>query len=337
MKSIREREWFFSQEKIPFEVSCSDPHFNVYRLATTGQVIVDIDIPADLGGEEVTVGVTADLHLNFCNMQDRDDAELAYTEQCRIWQRDQKALPAAISALYAADFCDVSVNVGDTIDYQSQGAIDLTKRHLIAKYPEIIMTPGAHDFLKQMQTKLPEQLPLEQRLDKLRAIWPHDLHYYSRVIKDKVMCVALDNSQSKYLACQYDKLLEDIGRCRAEGLVMLIFSHEPINPAYPCGKTVEANIKNSGARSSVSFPEISNLAGCEGFSDEVTMRIYRLITSSADVVRAYVAGHWHSQFYLEISATRPTDNGEEQTVIPQYVISGNPYHEAGCIARITVH
>ena len=172
MKSLREREWFFSQEKEPVEVQMPIPEYNIYKLKTTGQVIEDITVETGLGKAVVTIGAVADLHFNFCNTADRDDEELKYTEQCRLWLAHQKSVPAAIKALEAADFCDAAVVLGDVLDYMSNGAKELTQKHVIKKYPEIMMALGGHDYVKQMQTKLPEQLPLEERLDFIREFWP---------------------------------------------------------------------------------------------------------------------------------------------------------------------
>jgi hypothetical protein len=54
------------------------------------------------------------------------------------------------------------------------------------------------------------------------------------------------------------------------------------------------------------------------------------------VVKAIFTGHWHSQFYSEVCASYENNGETVSTFIPQYVISGNPYHEAGFLARIIV-
>ncbi|MBR2650722.1 MAG: metallophosphoesterase [Clostridia bacterium] len=336
MKSLKEREWFFSQEKEEFPCTNPDTHYDVYRLKSTRQVICDIEVISGLPGEPVTIGVTADLHFNFCNMEDRADEELAYTEQCRHWLENQKSVVAAVKALEAADYCDAAVVVGDTLDYLSRGAISLTKTHLIKKYPDIMMALGGHDYTKQMQTKRPDLLPLSERLDMLRAFWPHDIHYYSRDIKERVIAVILDNSQSKYLPGQAELLTADIERARREGKVIVIFQHEPITPRNPEYAKISANIVNGGAISTVDFGAAADVVGDIRTSNADTLAVYELITSNADVVKAIVCGHWHSQFYTDVTASYKDGEKNVQTVIPQYIISGNPYHEAGFVARITV-
>ncbi len=336
MKSLQEREWFFSQPKEEFKCTNPDPHYDVYRLKTTRQLICDVSVDAGLGCEPITIGAVADLHFNFCNMEDRADEELAYTEQCRHWLEHQKSVVAATKALEAADFCDACVVVGDTLDYLSRGAIHLTKTHLIKKYPDIMIALGGHDYTKQMQTGKPDMLPLEARLDMLREFWPHDIHYYSRTVKDKVLAVVMDNSQSKYLPGQLEQLRADIEGARAEGKVVIIFQHEPLTTKKTEYKVLPANIANGGAYSEINFERDYKVVGDERFSDAYTLEVYDLIVRNADVVKALVCGHWHSQFYSEVTASY-TDNGKTvNTVIPQYIISGNPYHEAGCVTRITI-
>lgn len=336
MKSVKEREWFFSQEKEPVKVANPIPEYNIYRLKTTGQTICDIEIASGLGKAPVTIGATADLHFNFCNMKDREDEELQYTEQCRLWLQYQKSLVSAVKALESADFCDASIICGDILDYLSEGAIDLTKRHIIKKYPEIMMALGGHDYTKQMQTKRPDKLPLEQRLDMLRSFWPHDIHYYSRRIGDSVLAVIMDNSQGKYLPGQAEKLKADMDIAREEGRVILIFQHEPISLFDPKINTVPAVIENGGAAKIANFGTMQELIG-NSESDESTSLVLDLIKCGADVIKGIVAGHWHSQFFGYVKAGYSDGNGDLIPCdIPQYIISGNPYFESGFVARITV-
>ena len=336
MKTLKEREWFFSQEKENFACNNPIPEYDVYRLKSTRQVVCDISVDSGLGlNESITVGAVADLHFNFCNMNDRNDEELAYTEQCRQWLKDQKSVPAAIRALEAADYCDAAIVLGDVLDYMSEGAANLTKALIIKKYPEIMMALGGHDITKQMQTKIVDKLPLAEREAYVSAFWPHDINYYSRVIKEKLVAVVLNNSMSHYLDCQVEKLRDEIESARKEGRVIIIFQHEPVAANSAGDGKVPAVIINGGAMAEVDFmtPDIIGAAeNCTGATGEV----YKLITSNADVVKAVVAGHWHSQFFGRINATYEKDGTVVKTTIPEYVISGNPYHEAGFLARITV-
>ena len=66
----------------------------------------------------------------------------------------------------------------------------------------------------------------------------------------------------------------------------------------------------------------------------MTEKVYDLITKNADVVKAIFAGHWHSQFYSEVVASYDRGGERVSAYIPQYIISGNPYHKAGMLARI---
>ena len=335
MKTLKEREWFFSQEREPVEVQMPIPEYDIYRLKTTRQVIEDITVDSGLGKAPVTIGATADLHFNFCDMKDREDEELKYTEQCRLWLAHQKSVPAAIAALEAADYCDAAVVLGDVLDYLSNGAKELTKRHIIKKYPDIMMALGGHDYLKQMQTKLPEQLPLETRLDMIREFWPHDIHYYSRRIGESVLAVVIDNSQSKYLQGQAQKLKADMDAAREEGRAVLIFQHEPITPFDPTLGSVLANIANGGAGNSHNFSQSTIVLGVKP-TDEATGEVLDLIRTGADVIKGVFTGHLHSQYFVNIKACRIENGKEIPTDIPQYIISGNPYFEAGIVARITV-
>jgi len=282
------------------------------------------------------IGAAADLHFNVCNQEDREDEELVYTEKCRIWPENLKWAAPAIKVLDACEYCDAAVIIGDVLDYLSRGALSFTKSNLFAKYPEFMVAVGGHDYTKQMQTKLPDLLPLEERLDMIRAVWPHDIHYYSRDLTDKITAVILDNSQSKYLPCQIEPLGAEIERARKEGRAILVFQHEPMVSKNPEETLVTANIVNSGAIREVNIGFDKNMVGGECNCDEVTACIYGLITENSDVVKAVFAGHWHSQFYSEIITSYKENGRTVKTLTPQYIISGNPYHEAGALAKIMI-
>ena len=186
-----------------------------------------------------------------------------------------------------------------------------------------------------MQTKLPNKLSLEERVALVEAAWPHDMHYVSRDVGDKAIAVAIDNGQQRYLECQVERLEADIKRAREEGRVLIIFQHEPINSGNPDDVTVPAVIFAGGAYKEINFKDGSPIGDFET-CDAATRKIYRLICDNADVVKAVVAGHWHSQFYGEIIASYERDGERVPAVIPQYVIYGNPYFRDGYTARIII-
>ncbi len=341
MKTLKEREWFFSQEKEEFVsdppglIYNPDPHYDMYRLKTTRQLVADINFDFDLGLERpFMIGAVADLHFNVCNQQDRLDEELVYTEQCRKWPENLKWVTPAVKALEACDFCDATVVLGDTLDYLSSGALNFTVENLFKKYPNAMVALGGHDHTKQMQTGKPDLLPLEERLDMIRAVWPHDIHYYSRELAGKIIAVIIDNSQSKYLPCQVEKLESDIKMAKEQGKIILIFQHEPIISKNPKETEVRAVIENKGSHKTKKIGVDPLIVGGADRCDEITVKVYDLITKNADVVKAIFTGHWHSQFYSEVVASYEANGEQVSTFIPQYVISGSPYHEAGMLARI---
>ena len=253
MKTASEKKWFFSQPKEAFipnsrTVYNPDPHYDVYKLKSTGQLVSEINLDFGLGlNEPFVIGAIADLHFNVCNQTDREDEELVYTEKCRIWPENLKWAAPAIKALDACDYCDAAVIIGDMLDYLSNGALNFAKSNVFKKYPDFMVALGGHDYTKQMQTKRLDLLPLEERLDMLRAVWPNDIHYYSRTLADKMVAVIIDNSQSKYLPCQIEPLRAEIENARNEGKIILVFQHEPMSSKNPDETLVMANIVNGGA------------------------------------------------------------------------------------------
>ena len=60
-------------------------------------------------------------------------------------------------------------------------------------------------------------------------------------------------------------------------------------------------------------------------------KIYELIVNNGDIIKGAFCGHLHSDFYTEIAAKTP-DGG--RTVIPQYVLCGEPYNEGHALKII---
>jgi hypothetical protein len=154
------------------------------------------------------------------------------------------------------------------------------------------------------------------------------------VLAEKIIAVVLDNSQSRYLPEQVQKLESDISRAREEGKIVLIFQHEPIISKNPKETEVRAVIENSGSHKTKKIGIDPIIIGGAERCDETTVKVYDLITENADVVKAIFTGHWHSQFYSEVCASYEKNGEKVSALIPQYVISGSPYHEAGMFARI---
>lgn len=83
-----------------------------------------------------------------------------------------------------------------------------------------------------------------------------------------------------------------------------------------------------------SFPAV----GHPDSADEATMKVYKLITENADVVKGIFCGDYHNAHYTEILASYVDVDGKKQdTVIPQYVTEALVYDEyVGHVLEITV-
>ena len=303
-------------------------------LAPNGLHIRDVVIDAGIGGE-VLIGHLSDIHYNYCSFQDFDEADpvVMSTLEHRHWLAGGASVPIARKCLEMLDDADQIVLNGDTLDYLSQGAMELMQREIWAKYPGIIATAGGHEFARQMQGMVPETLSREDRAAIVEKFWKHDIYYTSKLLKGKVLVVSLLNDLSRFTPEQYKKLAADIALARENRWIILLFAHEPIATRNPAHKNITAeDVIQVGDRSA--FPDNycdGRMAG-GGSSDEATMAMYQLIVSSADVIRGFFAGHVHSHMYLEITARLPDGTN---TVIPQYVHTTTAY-QSGHLMRILV-
>lgn len=331
---LTKRNWFYSQPTSAVPDCAEHEAFKVYRLDCTGQYIIETEIDSGLGGETVEIDQITDIHFNYVSIADEDDAEVMGTREKRVWLREGEAVASAIRAMDVAAYADQTVITGDTLDFLSMGSIMLTKKHILDRDPEVLMTLGGHELTKQMQTGKPNLTSVEERLAILGEFWPHDMFYYSRDVKEKVICVCLDNSRGRFHGCQPERLAADIERARAERKIILIFMHEPIAPRDGKG-VVPALWYSIGSHNEYDLDQNSVIGG--GEMDMATAETYRLITENADVVKGLFCGHLHSMFYNEVKASYTDGDGTHDAVIPQLIAPGNAYlNHAGRVVRIIV-
>ena len=129
-----------------------------------------------------------------------------------------------------------------------------------------------------------------------------------------------DASAERFWDSQLPLLRADLDRARAEGLVVLLFYHGPLQTMNPADREARAVLVGDPDSAEDNFCDGVDLVGPH--SSEASAEVYELITGSADVIKGCFCGHWHNDFYNEIKAKTP-DGTEE--VIPQYTLIGTPY------------
>lgn len=307
----------------------------MYRLGENGLMVREMII--DSGRNDnipVEIVQLSDLHINYVNEKDLQDEELAYTSQCRVWNANGACVPVIEKVMEYATKYDQTIITGDTLDYLTEGAIELMKKCIWDVDPEALVALGGHDQVKQMETKLPEKTPLEERRAILRKAWKHDISYTSKIIKDKVLAIVMDNGNHQYYEEQVGKLARDIVLAREKNYVVLVFQHEPICTGYP----------KDGKKKAFKayYHEYANFYDeCIGYdlsTDSATTRVYKLLTENADVIRGIFCGHIHSAFYTEIKGSYMDENGIKKfRDIPQPILTPSAYDDyAGHVMKITI-
>lgn len=308
----------------------------MFRLPN-GLKVRPIQICGGTPGKAATVTAFADVHLNFCDETDREEANpsILSTREHRKWMADGAAVPALRNAMDLAADSDQTVLIGDVLDYLSHGAIRLMQKEILDRDPSVCMAIGGHDLIRVMQGKVPDPTSLASRYEVLRAVWPNDLHYHSRYLRNaagqkKARLVLLDNHTDQYGADLLAPFREDLALCRKEGLPLLLFQHDPIYTNQ--GETAAADwFYEPGDVSEMPWNLWENGAGGK-HSTEETKALYRLIVENGDVIRGIFCGHIHNHCYTEVLASDPMGNPAS---IPQYIVTANAYHQ-GCVLQITV-
>lgn len=291
----------FAQPKVDLVGTAGDKN-HIYRFGDSGLVVRETTVDSGRGGEAVEIVQITDAHIGF-----------AVTQRL-TWQ----------TALRYAAGADYTVATGDIIEALHTDLTDWLKNSLL-KSPNTMMVLGNHEWNPTEGT--PEAM--EDRYDLLQGSWPNDVVYSSVVVKNKVMLIGLDNSQSKFWDSQIPKLEADLKTARTKGYAVLLFYHIPLRTENPDEMKVKALLPTD--------PKIINTYNfrsgqLRGKENDATDKIYDIITNNADVIKGAFCGHLHEDIYTEIVAKTP--DGRD-AVIPQHVNHANRYG-AGHVLKITV-
>lgn len=308
----------------------------IYKLDSPGVFVHEMKIEsAGSAMKKTEIVQITDVHLNAVNSDDENDEEVMYTKQCRHWNENGESIDTLKKAMEYANKYDCTVITGDTMDYLSHGAMELMQKHIWDVDENCIVSLGGHDITKQMETGMPDKLPLEERMAIAEAFWKHDMYYFSKVINEHVMVIQMDNGCHKYWESQIPKLQKDIQTARENGYTILIFQHEPICT----GKSEDAACESYYVWDNC-LPVRNFYDKCIGYeqnSDEVTMEVYKLITQNADVVRGVFCGHYHTCFHTEIKGSYTDKEGKVHFKnIPQHMLECNVYSGLGHVLKIEV-
>lgn len=332
------KEQFLSQIKITHVGSEDDEKNWVYQLGFNGLMVREATIDSGRGGEAVEIVQVTDIHFNYLNDKDfqENDATVMATYESRGHMANGASRKNAELCMRYGSFFDQTVVTGDTIDYLTWGAIEMLEEIIWKPYPKTLVSLGNHDPIHAMGETLTDSAVLETRYKMLQENWKHDIHYTSKVLKNKAMIIQMNNAL--YDGDQYvfrdehlTKLKKDLATARSKGYVVLLFVHVPLATNNPA-ETKVAEIARTPKHYN-NFYIGANSAVVGGItSTGVTYEVWDLIMNSADVIRGVFAGHLHEDYYAEMLAKTPS--GEDK-IIPQYV-NHAAFSDNGHVLKITV-
>lgn len=301
--------------------------------------IREITIDSGKGGDPVTVIQLTDLHLAAMTEQDLKNPTLFSTSNSRKWGANGSFAPNATKTLDYADSQDPDqiIITGDAIDYLSEGSLALLKSTVWDRYrdtdgrvDQVLVTLGNHDRVQKIQGTVDETISFEVREQMIADAWEHEILYTSRILKEKVMIIQMDNGTGTFRDEQIPLLRADLALAREKSYTVLLFFHEPISTGSAKDRDVSASYVGKGSCSSANFYTGETVAN--PYSQGTNGEIYQLIVNNADIVRGVFCGHLHSDFYTEIQAK--TSDGQAK-IIPQYILTGTAYDE-GHALKITI-
>lgn len=308
---------------------------NIWKYVTCSDGVVErhVTVKALKKGRPITVVQLTDMHFNYCNDQDMEEADpvLMSTYKNRIWLRNGSSLENAQRCLEHAKDADQIVITGDLLDYLSHGCLEMAKKYVFEPYPHAMVSLGNHEPVRRMQGEIPENTSLESRIKTLEDNWLHDIYYSSKILDGRVMIIQMDDcaTPNGFWERQIEPLMNDLTTAREQELTVLIFYHVPLATENPEFEDFEAMM--IGDENAAHHRNLKDRGVSYRWS-EASGRVCDIIRNSADVIKGCFCGDLHNDFYCEILAK---NKDGEDTVIPQYVLMGTPY-DKGHVLKITI-
>ncbi|MBO4526125.1 MAG: hypothetical protein J5743_00760, partial [Victivallales bacterium] len=152
----------------------------------------------------VEIVMLNDTHYNYVNKRDEEEQNPAImsTRQYRMWLRNGASVGVIGRCMAFARHADQTIIAGDVLDYLSWGCQQLTVENLFRKDVNLLACLGGHDTTRVMQGKVGDPTSYASRRQLLDNFWPHDITYVSRVLKNKVMAIVMDNGASRFWESQ---------------------------------------------------------------------------------------------------------------------------------------
>lgn len=248
----------------------SNYYDTAYTVNSSGVDVREITIDSGLGGSEVKISMITDSHID---------------------PKYPGSFEALKKAMECANYAQQIVLCGDNVEsVTSTKTMSMFQQLVWDKYPDTIAVLGNHEYFYPDTYMTFDDI--KAQVDK---VWAHNPDYYSKLVGNKVLVVAADDSrQPVYQDSTYgftddkcDKLEKDIQLAREKGYVILFFHHVSITKL---DKTYMAN-----------------------------GRMYDLVTRNADVIKGCFSGHDHQDYYKELEGSYIDKNGNTvKTKIPCY-------------------
>lgn len=352
-KTTGDGEFAFSNTYLAGDEN-TDPNYTI-KVLNNGIRVRDIVIGTKDEKEPIEIIAFSDIHFNNYNKQDEllDNPSIkaqwyGYNGEIRKMGRVKQGAGSVENAnklMEYGSFYDKTVVMGDVMDSFSYGSAEHVQKLLVDRIIKgnTLIALGNHETAElfgkvTVANGFRERFTQNYKYMKLNEkVWPNDIYYYSEVITKgdkKVKVVIIDNQAVKYNSSIEKKLSDDITDSRNNNTPILIFQHVPLNTGYEKDKQVYAF--GDGAVDSKGYLDFYNNSGYVGGTNanSDTKKVYDLICKNGDIIKGIYCGHEHNSYYVPVKATDINDN---ETSIPQYVVSGSYVLNKGEALKISVY
>lgn len=329
---------FFANNNI-ISGALDSPSGVIYKHADTGVAVHRLVIDTGFGECEKNILFFADTHFACLNDKDYEENNplVKQSYESRKLHFDlEKITKNTRKIMNFSPKFDKTVLLGDSMDFLSYGGLEALKCYVYGVNSDVLVLVGNHDDSRVAGHKGVDESTRASREAILETVIKNDIFYHSEMISDRLMLIGMNNCHRRYTEYQRERLASDIRDAKEKGIKIIIAQHEMINTGRAEDLKLPSMYMNSQwcYNSAYNFYNGKDKIGTER-DDECTAAVYKMITSSADVISAIFCGHWHNAAYSEINATYTRDGKSVQTYIPQYVVASAAYAD-GFMMVLTV-
>ena len=264
-------------------------------------------ISVEVGAEKPFSAIhLSDSHLAYADERNDERKIKLSARRTKLFGNPEAALEA--QRQYAIEKNLPIIHTGDMIDFVSEANLDRAKA--IFDKGEWLVCAGNHEYSLYVGEAKEDAAYRAQSYNKVEAIYPNNLTFYSRVING-VNFVMLDNGYYRISKEQFSQMKREVKK----GLPIVMVCHNPLYTPELCSHSLKAtkgkagNVVGAPRTITDTYAQKERPKGEEWRNrtvqqraDKTTLRFCQWLKKQ-EMLRAILCGHCHFYYQTQFSPT----------------------------------